>query len=266
MKTPADFEIIDFHTHPFASKESNICSHTDFCNMSADETLKIMDELHISKFCGSVIRWGGLESDESALAKMYRNNNEGLALQEKYGGRYITGFHVNPRFVRESCEEIERMAKRGVRLIGELVPYIDGWSDYASRAFSEILDTAEAYDMVVSFHSMEEDKMDEMVKAHPKVKFVAAHPGEYGELLRHIERGKLSENYCVDVSGYGIFRYGATRRLIDGMGAERVLFGSDYPTCSSGMYVGGILFDRTLTDAEKEKIFSKNAKRLLRLG
>ncbi len=264
-KFPIDFEIIDFHTHPFASNKSNICSHTEHCKMDVDETLKIMDELHVSKFCGSVVYSGDVGDDASVLAKMYRNNNEALELQRRYNGRYIAGFHVNPRFVKESCEEIERMAKAGVRLIGELVPYMDGWTDYSCKEFSEILEVAEAKDMLVSFHSTNDDQMDKMVQEHKGVTFIAAHPNEYGGLMRHIARSKMSDNYYLDLSGYGIFRYGATRRLVDEMGVERILFGSDYPTCAPGMYVGGVLFDRTLTDAEKEQIFSKNAKRLLRL-
>ena len=55
------------------------------------------------------------------------------------------------------------------------------------------------------------------------------------------------------------------RRAIDTMGVDRILFGTDYPTCNPAMYLGGVLLDPLVTDAEKEKIFSLNAKRLLHL-
>ncbi len=256
-----DFEIIDFHTHPFLTAENNICSHKRSLCMSPEDTLEVMNELNITHFCGSVIQGG---NDCGELAKLRRNNNTALELRDRYNGRYIPGFHVHPDFVRESCEEIERMSRLGVKLIGELVPYSDKWSgDYSSKALSEILDTAEQYDMIVSFHSMGEDAMDSMVKSHPNIKFVAAHPGEYNEFMRHLERFKLSGNYYMDISGTGIFRYGMLRRAIDSAGSDRILFGSDFPTCAPGMFVGGVLFDRTLKDSEKEKIFSLNAKRLL---
>ena len=109
------------------------------------------------------------------------------------------------------------------------------------------------------------DETDKMVRAHPDLMIVAAHPGEYSEFMRHLERMKMSENYYLDLSGYGIFRYGMLRRAIDTVGIDRILFGSDYPTCNPGMYVGGVLFDSLITDSEKEKIFSLNAKRLLGL-
>ena len=258
------YEIIDFHTHPFIAEQNNICSHKKYCNMSPDDTLNVMSELNITHFCGSVIG-GKAEGDNAALAKMIKNNNDALELSRRYNGKYIPGFHVNPRFVRESCEEIERMSRLGVKLIGELVPYLDGWDDYSCSGLAEILDVAEQYGMIVSFHSMGEDAMDKMVKEHPNITFVAAHPGEYGEFMRHLDRFGMSENYYMDISGYGIFRYGMLRHAIDAVGADRILFGSDFPTCSPGMYVGGVLFDRTLSDAEKEKIFSLNAKRLLNI-
>lgn len=261
------FEIIDFHTHPFAKPEQNICAHIDYCHMSPDETLRVMAGLGISRFCGSVITLGA----KTAWAEVQACNDEALRLAEYYGGAYIPGFHVHPRFPKESCAEIERMAARGVRLIGEVVPYIDGWAEaghgtmYDSAALSEILDCAEEHRMVFSFHSSGEDEMDRMVEAHPDLVMVAAHPGELPTFLRHMERMKMSKNYYLDISGTGPFRYGMLRHGIDLFGAERFLFGSDYPTCNPSMYVGGLLLDSLLTDDERRLILAGNAKRLLGL-
>ncbi len=254
-------EVIDFHTHPFLSDDTNICSHLSFCPMTAEKTETDLQGIGISKIAGSVIF--------RTMRKNYtweyvrELNDDAMKLHEQYGDFYYPGFHVHPAFVRESCEEIERMAKKGFRLIGELVPYHQEWSDYSCPGFSEILDTAEQYDMLVSFHSMGEDEMDKMVKEHPKVRFAAAHPGEYREFMRHMERMKTSENYYLDVSGYGIFRHGLLRHAIDLFGSERFLYGSDYPICNPAMYLGGVLLDCTLSDAEKENVLGKNAKRLL---
>lgn len=257
------FKIIDFHTHPFRLEKDNICSHKECFSMSAKETLDVMNALGVDVICGSVIH--KIEQGDDVWGEIRSMNEEALALRQLYGERYIPGFHVHPDFVRESCEEIERMHKLGVDLVGELVPYSQLWKDYSCKGFSEILDVCEQYGMVVSFHSMGEDEMDAMVKAHPKVTFVAAHPGEYREFMRHMERMQYSENYYVDLSGYGIFRHGMLKHAVNQYGAERFLFGSDYPTCNMGMYIGGVLYDTLLTDAEKELIFSKNAERLLKI-
>ena len=105
--------------------------------------------------------------------------------------------------------------------------------------------------------------MDEMVKRHPNLVIVGAHPNEYDILMRHVERTKLSDNYYIDISGTGVTRYGALRRLIDNVGADRLIFGTDFPTCNPAMWIGAVLNDRLITDDEKEKILSLNAKRLL---
>lgn len=257
------FEIIDFHTHPFMEDKNNICSHTAHCDMNADNTLRLFEELGVSKICGSVIERNG--NYDNNLQKMKHNNDEALKARDYYNGFYIPGFHVHPDYVEESINEIHRMHREGVNLIGELVPYMDGWSDYSCDALSEILREAGKYNMIVSFHSMGEDEMDKMVQNHKEVIFVAAHPGEYNEFMRHMDRAKRNDNYYLDLSGYGIHRHGMLRHAIDVMGADRILFGSDYPTCNPAMYIGGVLMDNMITDTEKEKIFSVNAKKLLHI-
>lgn len=256
------FEIIDFHTHPFIEPLHNICSHKEFCHMGSEDTREVFASLHISRICGSVIT---THPAPDVWEKIRMSNDTALRLRELYGDFYIPGFHVHPDHPEESLAEIRRMHSLGVNLIGELVPYMDGWNDYACEGFSALLDEAGRHNMVVSFHSMGEDAMDAMVRAHKDVVFVAAHPGEYGSLMRHIERMKMSENYYLDLSGTGLFRYGMLRRIIDEMGVDRVLFGSDFPTCNPAMFLGGVLLDPLISDGEKEMIFAGNAKRLLGL-
>ena len=257
------FEIIDFHTHPFTENINNICAHKEYCNMSPENTMRDMKELGISKICGSVLCMSkDYENDWQAVKA---SNECALELKKLYGDFYVPGFHIHPDYLKESCEEIERMSSLGLKLVGELVPYLHGWESYTTKNLDEIIDLATQHNMIVSFHSQGEDEMDELVKKHPKTVFVAAHPGEYGEFARHMERMKMSENYYLDVSGYGIFRHGMLRHAIDLFGAERFLFGSDYPTCNPAMYIGSVLLDNLITDSEKELVLAKNAKRILDL-
>lgn len=258
-----DFEIIDFHAHPFPDHAHNICAHKDALSMNDQTILDLYRHLGISKVCGSVIEVG---NNEDRWAKIEANNNHALKLRELYGSFYVPGFHIHPDYVEESIAEMERMSRAGVRLIGELVPYIDAWDEsYDCENLSILLDEAGKRNMIVSFHSQNDDCMDAMVKRHPDVIFVAAHPGEYPTQLRHFERLKYSDNYYLDISGMGPHRYGMLRRAIDVMGADRILFGTDYPTCSPATFLGSVLLDPLVTDAEKEQILSLNAKRLLQL-
>ncbi len=260
------FEIIDFHTHPFLDDYSNICSHTEHCNMSVEGTRELFAQLGVSRICGSVLRrLGTRDPDMSNTDIMRMNNDIAISLRDTYGDFYIPGIHVHPDSVKESCDELERMHGKGVRLIGELVPYYDCWERYATKEIDEIADVARMLGMVVSIHPMEDGDTDDFVRRNPKLTIVAAHPGEYGTFIRHLDRMRECENYYLDTSGYGIFRHGMLRHAVDEFGAERFLFGSDYPTCNPAMYVGGVRDDTLLTDEEKRLILSENAKRLLGL-
>ena len=94
--------------------------------------------------------------------------------------------------------------------------------------------------------------------------FVFAHPGERNTYLRHIERMEKYSNAYLDLSGTGLFRYAMLAHGVNRVGAERFLFGTDFPVCNAAMQVAGILSEY-LTDEDYELIFSGNAKRLLGL-
>ena len=259
------FEIIDFHTHPFLDARSNICSHKSYLNLSADNIKDDMQSLGISHICGSVICSKPLD-EENDWQRLQRANDCAMKLKCMLGDFYTPGFHIHPDYPEQSLALMHEMHKAGIRLIGEIVPYSSGWSDLNSKNHDMLLDEAEKLGMVYSFHSDENfDATDEMVRRHKNLTIVAAHPGEYKRLIRHIERTKISENYYLDLSGTGLFRHGMLAHAVKEMGADHVLFGTDYPTCTPGMYVGGVLYDKALTDSEKELVLSGNAKRLLGL-
>ena len=261
------YEIIDFHTHPFVDRATNICSHQDYLKMSPERTPEYLKGLGISRICGSVLCRNTPEHSvyASPWEMVSESNRLALELRRQYGDFYIPGFHVHPDYRKESCAEIEKMHAAGFCLIGELVPYTHGWEDYSCKAFDEILEVATHYQMVVSFHSSDNDRMDEMVRKHRDTVFVAAHPGEYGNFSRHLKRMEMSENYYLDLSGTGLFRHGLLRHGIDAFGAQRFLFGSDYPICNPAMFLGGVLLDTDISEEEKALILAGNAKRLLRL-
>ncbi len=261
------YEIIDFHTHPFNDKATNICSHREYHDVSMEDAAEYLKGLGISRICGSVLcrNVQNVSHYGNPWEMIADSNKRALELQQQYPDFYVPGFHVHPEYLRESCEEIEKMHKKGVHLIGELVPYMHGWSDYACKAFDEILDVATQYGMVVNLHTMDHDQMDEMVRKHPKTVFVAAHPGEYDSYMRHLNRMKMSENYYLDLSGTGLFRHGMLRHGIDEFGVERFVFGSDYPTCNPAMFIGGVALDSLISEEEKTMIFAGNVKRILGL-
>lgn len=259
------YEIIDFHTHPFRYPINNICEHLNRCDMSVERTKRMFENSGTVKFCGSVI--SNVGEPDIKWEQIKALNDEALALTEIYGDMYIPGFHVHLAYTDESLAEIERMSGLGVKIVGELVPYMHGWlpEDLLSDGFSAILESAAAHGMIVSLHTCGDDYMDKMVRCHPDTVFVAAHPGESAQFERHLARMKMSDNYYLDISGTGILRYGLLRHGIDECGKEKFLFGSDFPICNPFAYIGCVANDDQLMEEEKRAIFSENAKRLLKL-
>ena len=247
-------EIIDFHTHPFLDKTDSICIYKATTVTTPDDLFYI----GISRFCGSVITYRS-----SGIGNTRISNDTALALRAKYGEKYIPGFMVHPNFPEESVEELRRAKENGVKLIGELVPYAYKWQ-YNSYGFDEILDYTDNHDFIYSMHTTDIDVMRNIAKKHRNTQFVFAHPGEQPQLLRHIEVMQECDNVYLDISGTGLFRYGMLKHLVTKVGAERILFGSDYPICNPGMYIAGVEFEK-ISDRDKELIFAKNAKRLLGL-
>ena len=260
-----EYKIIDFHTHPFDGDNTNICNYVKNCKLTVDSTKKFFESLNVEKICGSVVSI--CENAYTNWEDVRQYNDKALKLSNYYNGFYVPGFHVHPAFVKESIAEIERMNKLNVKLVGELVPYIQRWNNfnYASKEFFEICEAIEHYDMVLSLHTMENDEMDSLVNRFKNLKIVAAHPGEKSSFLQHLNRMEKSENYYLDLSGTGLFRYGLLRKGIDEFSSKRFLFGSDYPVCNPAMYVGGVALDNILTDSEKRDILYNNAKELLKI-
>lgn len=253
-------EIIDFHMHPGLHKWQNMCAYGRVYEKTATGIAEEMRRAGIAHICGSVIEREQKKPDFEYLRSL---NRAALELAERLGGFYTPGFHIHPDYVKESVDEIEFMHRNGVRLIGELVPYLHGWDDFESDAMKEILYAAETYHMVVSYHSADY-KVERMISEHPGITFVAAHPGERPYVEKHIERMKKYDNLYLDLSGTGLFRMGVLKYLVEEVGAQRILFGTDYPICNPAMYAEAVRYEE-ITEEERQMIFSGNAKRILNI-
>ncbi|MCM1065788.1 MAG: amidohydrolase [Eubacterium sp.] len=262
--------IIDFHTHPYLSYDEDTCMYKECFYLPPEEMEEDIRRAGIGHICGSVI--SNVPYDRTQGFEPLRLfNRHALELRGKRKGFYTPGFHVHPAFVEESLKEIEFMHSQGVRLIGELVPYMHGWAafgmDYGSRALREILELVGEYGMIVSFHTMPEwrEQTEAMIAQNPKVRFVAAHPGQKKDYGLHLERMQKYGNLFLDLSGTGLFRYGMLAAGVQKVGSERLIFGTDYPITNPGMYVQAVLFER-ISERDRENIFYRNAEKLLGIG
>ncbi len=254
-------EIIDFHTHPYLDFGQNMCHYKEYYDLTVEGYKQQLLNAGITHICGSVIE-GRRRIESFDYIRVL--NEKALKLKELLKDFYTPGFHIHPGFVEESCREIEAMSERGVHLIGELVPYMHDWGEFDMDAWHTILDAAGQYGMVCCLHTPSDFDMSEIISSHPGVTFVAAHPGDKKRILEHIEMMRRYDNMFLDLSGTGLFRFGMLKCLVDKVGAERILFGTDYPICNPGMYVQAVCCEE-ISDFEREQIFFRNAKSILKL-
>lgn len=263
-------KIIDSHVHLHRTSAQTVGNFSSYMIQDPIRYRAELEEAGICHVCGSVIDGeipGAGRKNPEIWQHIHELNETARTLSAELSDGaepfYTPGFHVHPNFVRESCDEIASIHEEGYRLIGELVPYMHGWYDYDSKAMKEILDTAEQFHMTVSFHSTGYE-FTRMVEDHPGLTFIAAHPGEKPQMDRHIERMKQFPNLYLDLSGTGLFRFGMLRYLVDAVGSERILFGTDYPICNPRMYVQAV-YGEHLADEDLQNIFHRNAERIFGL-
>lgn len=250
-----DYEIIDAHCHPFEKAENNLAVY------GAPETLDGMThelkKVGIDRACGSFI----IRNNACSWEDIRYANDQVMSYAERSGGFYIPGIHVHGAYVEESCAELAAMHKRGVRWVGELVPYIMGTENLNSPGNMQILEVIRDLDMAVNLHWGSPEEIADVAEAFPTLKLILAHPGEIWESKERFEALDKYKNVCLDFSGTGLFRWNLLRWSIDRFGAERMLFGTDFPICSAGLNLYGALCENISHD-EAELFFSGNFKRL----
>ena len=259
MFKPEDFDIIDMHTHPFTAPDTLIGRY--WRGGSTADFVREMHKVGIRKFAGSVVRNTCGPADFAAIRWL---NREALRVRDAYPEAYIPGVHVHPGYVEESCAELCAMHAEGVRLIGELVPYILGGWTYGDPGFMTICREAEQLGMTVNLHGGEEAELAPILRACPRLKVILAHPGDTNTAPQRFDFVSRYPNLHMDVSGTGLFRWGMLRYAVDVCGPEKLLFGSDMPTCSAGMFLYGTLSEN-LTREEFDLVLGGNFRRLLGL-
>ena len=248
--------LFDFHLHPGYDFHAEALSDTQF--------IQGLREFGTVRCAGSVICKGDSNREIAEYAEILpRLNDDALALHAAHSDFYLPGIHVHPDHAELSCREIERCAARGARLVGELVPYLMGWRDYADKRLFEILDVAQSLSMVLCFHpSKDVAAMEALLANFPKMPIVVAHLDGYGLYDFAIEMMQKYENVHFDISAHGASRAGMLEDAVARVGSERILYGTDYPGYSPKDFVDALLAAK-LTDTARENIAYNNAARLL---
>jgi len=254
-------KVIDAHIHPFLDAENNIAAYG--APNTLEEFISELKRAGVTKACGSVIA----KTEAATFEAIEKLNDDALKIRDRYPDFYIPGVHVHGRFPTESCRELERLHARGVRWIGELVPYMMKTGPYDAPGMMEIYALAQDLGMPVNLHLWPSPlgELETAARNFPNLKLVIAHPGDFGEAPERFRFVAEHDNVFLDLSGTGLFRWNMLRYAIGVCGSEKLLFGSDFPICSVGMNLHGVLSE-TLSEEESANVFYRNFERITRIN
>jgi len=251
------YEVIDAHVHPFTpdcGKNIARFGHPATTEAFFDE----LKSLGIVRCCGTFI----VTAASLSFSDVMKLNEAALALREKYPDFYVPGIHIHGGYPEESCRMLREFHKEGVRWIGELVNYSMPIGAYDSCGMMQIYETVSELGMVLNLHvsTPQLDALERVAQNFPRMNIVLAHPGD-ADFAQRLAVLQKHPNLHIDISGTGLFRWGCLRRLTDALGAERVIFGSDFPVCSPGMNLHGALCEH-LTERKFQLVLGGNFRRL----
>ena len=182
--------------------------------------------------------------------------------------------------------QLEHAKALGLRGIGELHPGVQCFNA-SSPGWQAAADWCVAYDWPVNFHVTEAaghphpgsvrtplNDFVRMAESHPKLKLILAHWGGGLAFFEHNPRLReaLKNVYYDTAASPLLYEPSIFRNIINIVGPEKVLFGSDYPLRLYPRqqkqpdflrYTESVRKDTEMTDAELEAVLRTNALRVL---
>ena len=191
-------------------------------------------------------------------------NRKVLRFVEKHKNRFTAACILDPGSVEESLREMEEWKRRfGMVWVGELrfAPREQG---FPRDAFDRLMRHAVSLGMVVTVNT-DMDGVNELARTHSQATVVLAQleaGADRPELLRRIEVAAGGKNFYVEAGPRGYERMGLVEFAVDRVGANRVLYGSNFATTSAAAVIARV-DNAFLSPEHKEAILFRNTQTLL---
>ncbi|MFH0795602.1 MAG: amidohydrolase family protein [Candidatus Omnitrophota bacterium] len=195
--------------------------------------------------------------------------NESVEAFEKSSGRILSYLVFNPRQPEKSLKSIDENIRQepfiGIKIHPSIHLYpADGegyeriWK-YASENKTVLLSHSWAISPVNPSQSYSQVKLFERyLKKYPEVNLVLGHSGGLKEGIRKaVELAKIYPHLYLDIAGDILF-FGLIEFLVESIGADRILFGSDLTMLDPRINLSRVLMAKIDLEA-KRKILGLNA-------
>ena len=276
--------IIDIHTHifprqirehrqqyfPGESAFKLLYDSPKSTLVSADETIAAMDEEGVDRSVVFGFPWRDrgvvMETNDYVLESIHR-----------FPDRLI-GFCCLDPAVPDAVKEVERCLDGGLSGVGELAFYESGIDTQALDRLTPIMELCQDRNVPVMVHTNEPvghqypgktpntlAEIYGMVTRFPNNKIILAHWGGgvfFYHLLRKEVKEALGNAYFDTAASPFLYNPAIYNMAIQIMGAEKILFGTDFPLLKPSRYFKEFK-TAGLSELDKRKICGENAQRLL---
>ena len=226
-------------------------------NISAEDVAGVLRKSPIDKM---IISSFGANMGPT-MAGTRAGNRQVAELIRKYPDQFYGYCSVNPHYLAESLEEMDYTVREsGFIGIGEVCPHVLNF-EMDSPEVRAIITKAIELDVPLNLHSSEPEHFQAIAKLaaeYPAANIIMAHFGGFRFWRDGIEQIKDCDNVWADCSAWVLFTAGAFESTVRKIGAERVLFGTDFPICDLDMAVYKLTHSG-LSDKDCELISSGNA-------
>ena len=189
---------------------------------------------------------------------------------EDYPTRFLGYCSLNPHRSEAAIRgELEKHVLRGNLKAIKLHPSIHAYPVTGER-YRPVWEFANEHSVPVLIHTWEGDArcrpslFADLGKQYPNVDMLLGHSGgTAGGMDESIEVAQKWERLYLDLTG-SLLPRGMLERMVDEVGADRVLFGTDMPFVDGRPQIGYVACAR-ISDDDKRSIFGLNAKRIFGL-
>jgi len=276
--------IIDCHTHIFprdirdnrgayfegepAFRMLYESSRSRLCG--AEELIRAMDEEGVDRSVVFGFPWRNPDT-------FRRHNDYVLDSVVRYGSR-LTGFCTFCPLSPGAPEEAERCLQAGLSGIGELAVYGTDLTGDVRAAFDPVAEVARAFDVPVMLHANEPvgraypgkcpmtlQSVYSFIRRFPRNRIILAHWGGgifFYCLMKQQVREALQNTWFDTAASPYLYSQDMYAVAAGILGADRILFGSDFPLIRPGRYFREMR-ESGLADGDVQNICGGSAARLL---
>jgi len=278
--------IIDFHTHVFSPQmkknrskyiDSDPCfailySEKEAKLATADELIASMDKAGIDI---SVILNLGWATHELCV----ETNDYILESITRYPNRLVGFCAIQPHSSRAAIAEVERCAKGGIKGIGELRPDVQLLDLNDDEVMEPFIEVVRKHKLILLTHASEPvghqypgkgsitpDILYPFITNFPDLTIVCAHWGgglPFYALMPEVKKA-MSNVFFDTAASPLLYSPQVYNQVIQLVGGDKILFGSDYPLLGQGRLLKEIS-SLDLPEESKSLILSGNAQRLLKI-